>query len=143
VRRLIVLLATTAIVIGGAITASAEHGSAVDGVWRATDSDGSQMQVTITEHLGNTGLFTVEFIDSRATGACSPAARMKAVTTVAEFGPRTDGPTSALFAYFSDIRCFGNSTPTLTDGFHYEWDVIVDNEVMEDTFGNVWFHVRG
>lgn len=142
-RRLIVLLATTAMVIGGATTASAEHGSAVDGVWRATDLDGSQMQVSITEHLGNTGLFTVEFIDSRATGACSPAARMKAVTTVAVFGPRTDGPTSALFADFSDLRCFGNSIPTLTDGFHYEWDVVVANEVMVDIFGIFWFHVRG
>lgn len=60
--------------------------------------------------------------------AASPAARWEAVTTTTLFGPRTDEPTSALFADFSDIRCYGNSASNLPDGFHYEWDVIVDNE---------------
>lgn len=142
-RKLTVLVTAMAILIGGTAPAYADHGDAVDGVWRASDVDGSQMQVTITEHKNATGFFTVVFIDSRATGACTPAARMRAITTGALFGPRTDGPTSALFADFSDITCFGNSVPTWPDGFHFEWDVIVDNEIMVDLEGVVWYHVRG
>lgn len=142
-RRLIVSVAALLLLFGGAVPAQASHGDAVDGVWRATDLDGSKMILEITEHEGNTGYFTVVWKDSRAAGACSPAARWEAVTTTALFGPRTDEPTSALFADFSDIRCYGNSTSNLPDGFQYEWDVIVDNEIMVDLYGVVWYHIRG
>lgn len=138
-RRLTILVAGLMLVIGGAVPALAGHGDPVDGVWRATDSDGSKMMVSIKEHANDTGYFTVVLTDSRATGACTPAARMEAITS----GALYDDGSKVLFADFSDIECAGIATPTSLDGFHYEWTVLEDDLIMVDPWGNVWTHVRG
>ncbi|HEX6301179.1 MAG TPA: hypothetical protein VF148_12000 [Acidimicrobiia bacterium] len=141
-RRLALMATVMMLVIGGAVPAYAEHGDAIDGVWQARDPyDGSLLKVTITEHLGNTGYFTVELVDSRATFGCSPAARVTAITTNALY----DDGSKVIFADFTDIRCKGKSEIVAVDGIHAEFKVLEDNETMVDVFDPsvVYRHIRG
>jgi hypothetical protein len=140
-RRLALLAMVIMLVIGGAVPAFAGHGDAIDGVWQAKDPwDGSLVTLTITEHLGNTGYFTVKWVDTRSERGCSPAARWEAMTTNALYhGDKI------LYADFTDIRCGGRSEMLAVDGIHMEFQLLEDNgylmEISETSA--VYRHIRG
>lgn len=142
-RRLALLVTVIMLVIGGAVPAFAEHGDGIDGVWQARDPyDGSTVTLTITEHLGNTGYFTVEWVDTRSVRGCSPAARWEAITTNALY----DDGSKVLFADFTDITCGGRSEITAVDGFHFEFQLLTDNGYLMEISGEtsaVYRHIRG
>lgn len=145
-KRFATLLGVMGLVFATMVPASAEHGGAIEGRWRAKDADGSHMMMTIEETDDDLGYFTVVFMDTRATVACDRPARFVAVSTTATYSDE-DG---RFFATFAPGRCFGNSEEQLgefeiqfdpgPDGDFSNWDgTLIDWSEA----GNVWYRVGG
>jgi hypothetical protein len=144
VRRLLTAVLVAGMIGAWATPALADHGGPVDGVWWARDLDGSFEWLSVSEHGGDSDYFTVVLADTRATGACTPAAAAIASSFDATFDDGSANPEGrkVLYVDFNRIKCAGRSRPTLAS-FHAEFEVLIDNWSMVDDSGVVWHHIRG
>ena len=143
-RNLTRIIVGAILVMAVALPVAALHGTPVEGRWLSPGdvADGSLQMMTLRE-FGDDGFFDVVYVDTRATGACEPAARFVGTGSTTLWSD-IDG---RLFVHLTETTCSGRSTPTIEEiviefdpggGFPIGWD-----GTLIDEFGNTWYHVSG